>query len=250
MRRDEEYLGIRDLHKDFSGLEVLTGVSFKVKQNERHAVIGPNGAGKTTLFNIMTGKHKPSAGSIRFKGEELSGLPPHVLSRKGLSRSFQITNVFKALNVYDNVRSGVRCRYGLRYNFLRRPDKDDIINQQTETILEQVGLFHVRNETASLLSYGMQRSLEIAITLSTEPEVILLDEPTAGMTREETYEAIKLIERVTQDKTLIIIEHDMDVVFSLADTISVLHHGTILASDVPDAIRKNAQVKDAYLGEG
>lgn len=245
-----DYLHIRDIHKDFSGLRVLTGVDFKVRENERHAIIGPNGAGKTTLFNIISGKFKPSSGAIIFKGEDISGKPPHVLNRLGLSRSFQITNVFHELSVFDNILSGVRSRYGLRYNFFKKPINDRNITEKTEAIIAEVGLTGVKNQPASSLSYGQQRALEIGITLSTEPELILLDEPTAGMTREETNQAIRMIDQVTAGRTLIVIEHDMEVVFSLADTISVLHYGTILISDQPEKIRNDQRVKDAYLGEG
>jgi branched-chain amino acid transport system ATP-binding protein len=245
-----EYLHIKDIHKDFSGLKVLTGVDFAVRQKERHAVIGPNGAGKTTLFNIISGKFKASSGAILFKGRDISGKPAHAINRFGLSRSFQITNVFQELSVFDNIRSGVRSRYGLRYHFFRRPDQDRMINEKTEAIVEEVGLRDVKHMPVSVLSYGQQRALEIGISLSTEPELILLDEPTAGMTREETGQAIRMIDRVTAGRTLIIIEHDMDVVFSLADTISVLHYGTILVSGKPDEIRNDQRVKDAYLGDG
>ena len=245
-----DYLHIRNIHKDFSGLKVLTGVDFKVRQKERHAVIGPNGAGKTTLFNMISGKFKPSAGAILFKGEDISGKPPHVLNRHGMSRSFQITNVFQELSVFDNILSGVRSRSGLRYHFFKKPASDRNIIERTEGIIAEVGLTAVKNQPASSLSYGQQRALEIGITLSTEPELILLDEPTAGMTREETEQAIRMIDQVTAGRTLIIIEHDMEVVFSLADTISVLHYGTILVSDTPEKIRNDQRVKDAYLGEG
>ena len=245
-----EYLHIKDIHKDFSGLKVLTGVDFAVREKERHAVIGPNGAGKTTLFNIISGKFKASSGAILFKGRDISGKPAHALNRFGLSRSFQITNVFQELSVFDNIRSGVRSRHGLRYHFFRRPDHDRDINERTQAIVEEVGLKDVMHMPVSVLSYGQQRALEIGITLSTEPELILLDEPTAGMTREETGQAIRMIDRVTAGRTLIIIEHDMDVVFSLADTISVLHYGTILVSGTPDEIRNDQRVKDAYLGDG
>ncbi len=245
-----DYLHVQNIHKDFSGLKVLTGVEFKVKEKERHAVIGPNGAGKTTLFNIISGKFKPSSGAILFKGEDISGKPPHLLNRRGLSRSFQITNVFQELSVFDNILSGARSRHGLRYNFFKRPRQDRNICEKVEAIIEEVGLADVQDQPASSLSYGQQRALEIAITLSTEPELILLDEPTAGMTREETEQAIKMIDQVTADRTLIVIEHDMDVVFSLANTISVLHYGTILVSGTPEEIRNDQRVKDAYLGEG
>ena len=245
-----DYLHIQDIHKDFSGLKVLTGVEFKVKEKERHAVIGPNGAGKTTLFNIISGKFKPSSGAILFKGKDISGKPSHILNHRGLSRSFQITNVFQELSVFDNILAGVRSQAGLRYHFFKIPAHDKKICEKVEVILEAVGLTDVQDQPASSLSYGKQRALEIGITLSTEPELILLDEPTAGMTREETDQAIKMIDKVTAGRTLIVIEHDMEVVFSLADTISVLHYGTILVSDTPEKIRNDQRVKDAYLGEG
>lgn len=243
------YLQIKNLHKDFSGLSVLSGVELTVKEKERHAVIGPNGAGKTTLFNVISGNFRPSSGSILFKGEEISGKPAYALNRLGISRSFQVTNVFQELSVFENIRSGVRSRLGLRYNFFRKPDNNKQINEKTAAIAEELGLGDVMHMPASALSYGHQRALEIGITLSTDPDLILLDEPTAGMTREETAQAIQMIDRVTAGRTLIIIEHDMDVVFSLADTISVLHYGEILVSDAPDLIRSDQRVKDAYLGE-
>ncbi len=242
-------LQANQIQKSFSGLKVLKEVTFSVKQNENHAIIGPNGAGKTTLFNIISGKYKPTSGTVIFKDKDVSRKPPHILNRMKLSRSFQITNVFQELSVFENVRSGVRCNYGLRYHFFKSPGSVRKINDKTTAILDQAGLGDVHNTLARELSYGQQRALEIAVTLSTEPELILLDEPTAGMTREETAEAIQMIQRVTKDKTLLIIEHDMDVVFSLADTISVLHYGSILASDTPERIRNDQQVKDAYLGE-
>jgi branched-chain amino acid transport system ATP-binding protein len=164
-----EYLHIKDIHKDFSGLKVLTGVDFAVRQKERHAVIGPNGAGKTTLFNIISGKFKASSGAILFKGRDISGKPAHAINRDGLSRSFQITNVFQELSVFENIRSGVRSRHGLRYHFFRRPDHDREINERTQAIVEEVGLKDVMHMPVSVLSYGQQRALEIGITLSTEP---------------------------------------------------------------------------------
>jgi branched-chain amino acid transport system ATP-binding protein len=249
MQEPKYILQVKDIYKDFSGLKVLTGIGFEVKKNGRHAVIGPNGAGKTTLFNIISGKYKPSSGSIIFRGEDISGRSPHVLTRRKISRSFQITNVFQELSVFENVRAGVRYNHGLRYNFFRKPSNIPEINEKTDEILALVGLADVGKIPARELSYGQQRALEIAITLSTEPELILLDEPTAGMTREETAEAIKMIEKVTSNRTLIIIEHDMDVVFSLADIISVLHYGSVLASGSPEQIRNDQRVKDAYLGE-
>jgi len=199
---------------------------------------------------MISGRFKPSAGSIVFKDQDITGKSPHLLNRMGIARSFQITNVFQEITVFDNILSGVRCHLGLRYHFFKRPGQAKEINGRTKKIVEEVGLTDVGNVLASALSYGRQRALEIGITLSTDPELILLDEPTAGMTREETAGAIKMIDRVTAGRTLVIIEHDMDVVFSLADTISVLHYGSILASGTPEEIKSDQRVKDAYLGEG
>jgi branched-chain amino acid transport system ATP-binding protein len=243
-------LRIKDIYKDFSGLKVLTGVTVDVKPGERHAIIGPNGAGKTTLFNMISGRFRPSAGSILFKDEEITEKSAHQINRMGIARSFQITNVFQEITVFDNILSGVRCRRGLRYNFFLRPHRVESMKAETQRIIDQVGLADVSGLPASELSYGRQRALEIGITLSTEPELILLDEPTAGMTREETAEAIKMIDKVTFGRTLVIIEHDMEVVFSLADRVSVLHYGSILASGPPEEIKNDQRVKDAYLGEG
>jgi len=245
----EKILEVNGIYKDFSGLQVLTGVNFTVKANEKHAIIGPNGAGKTTLFNIISGKYKPSAGSILFKGKEVAGLPPYVLNHLRMCRSFQITNLFQNLTVFENIRAGVRSHAGLRYHLLKTLDCHPEINAKTEGIIEQVGLDEVTQRPAHELSYGQQRALEIGVALSTEPELILLDEPTAGMTREETEDTVRLMRSVVENRTLMIIEHDMEVVFSLADTVSVLHNGTILASGKPEAIRNDPRVKDAYLGE-
>jgi branched-chain amino acid transport system ATP-binding protein len=245
-----DYLHVKEITKSFSALDILSGVDFKVKEKERHAILGPNGAGKTTLFNVISGKFKPSSGAILLRGQDIAGKPAYVLNRHGLSRSFQVTNVFYELTVFENICAGVRSRFGLRYHFLRKPGKDRTINELTEAIIEQVGLKDVRHLPASTLSYGQQRALEMGITLSTDPELILLDEPTAGMTREETDQAVRMIDRVTAGRTLIIIEHDMDVVFSLADSISVLFYGKILVSGKPEEIRNDQRVKDAYLGDG
>lgn len=249
MNTSENVLNIQDVKKDFAGQVVLESASFSVKQGERHAIIGPNGAGKTTLFNIISGKYKPSAGQVIFKGKDVSGQQPHVLTRMGMGRSFQISNVFQELTVFDNINAGVRCTQGLRYNFFKRIANAKEITDKTLEILKLINLTAVKDKAASTLSYGQQRALELGVTLSTEPELILLDEPTAGMTREETVDTISMVGRVTANRAMIIIEHDMDVVFSLADTISVLHHGTIIASGPPDEIRKDQRVKEAYLGE-
>ena len=242
-------LELQGVYKDFDGLEVLFGINMGIQQGERHAVIGPNGAGKSTIFNIITGKYVPSKGKIFFKGQDVTGTSPYKLNRRGLARSFQITNIFRTMTVSQNVRNAILSKNKIRYNMFSRLDRMKDINEQTERVLEQIGLLDRKDVTAGLLSYGQQRALEIGLTIATEPELILLDEPTAGMSSEETREAVKLIGRVTQGKTLVIVEHDMEVVFSLADRITVIYYGEVLASGPPDEIRQNQKVKDAYLGE-
>ena len=242
-------LELQGIYKDFDGLEVLFGINMGIRQGERHAVIGPNGAGKSTIFNIITGKYLPSKGNIIFKGQDVTGTSPYKLNRHGLARSFQITNIFRTMTVFQNVRNAVLSKNKIRYNLFSRLDRMKDIHDQTEKVLKQIGLLDRKDVVAGLLSYGQQRALEIGLTIATEPELILLDEPTAGMSTEETREAVKLIERVTQGKTLVIVEHDMEVVFSLADRITVIYYGEILASGPPDEIRQNQKVKDAYLGE-
>lgn len=241
-------LALKDVSKDFSKLMVLNGVNLRVDQGEKHAIIGPNGAGKTTLFNVITGKYKPSKGTITYRDKNITNLAPHKRNRLGLSRSFQINNAFFGLDVFENVRSGVRSRAGLRYSPFVNPQTVAKINEETRKILRDVGLEDFANTTAREISYGQQRALEVAMALSTAPDLILLDEPTAGMTREETAETVDLISRVTEGKTLIIIEHDMDVVFSLADTVTVLQNGVVLVSGSPEAVRRDERVRDAYLG--
>jgi len=242
-------LELQGIYKDFEGLEVLFGINLGIQQGERHAIIGPNGAGKSTIFNIITGKYLPSKGKVFFKGLDVTGTSPYKLNRHGLARSFQITNIFRTMTVFQNVRNAILSRNKIRYNLFSRLDRMMNIREQTEKVLEQIGLLDRKDVMAGLLSYGQQRALEIGLTIATEPELILLDEPTAGMSSEETREAVKLIGRVTQGKTLIIVEHDMEVVFSLADRITVIYYGETLASGPPGEIRQNQKVKDAYLGE-
>ncbi|MCF8031923.1 MAG: ABC transporter ATP-binding protein [Desulfarculaceae bacterium] len=246
---EQAILQIMDIRKDFSGLEVLTSVNFTVGANERFAVIGPNGAGKTTLFNVISGKFPATSGAVLFKGRDISSQSAYRRARMGMARSFQITNIFQQLSALDNVLAGVRSHQGLRYNLLRRPHHDQRLIELSEAILERIGLQDYRDVPAQELAYGQQRALELGVTLSCDPELILLDEPTAGMSRKETEDAIQMISRVTRDIACVIIEHDMNVVFTLADRISVLHYGVILACGAPDEIRCDQKVKDAYLGE-
>jgi len=242
-------LETKRLYHDFNRLEVLFDVNLKVKEGERHAIIGPNGAGKTTLFNVITGTYEPSRGAVFFKGEEVTGSKPHHMVRLGMGRSFQITSTFSRLTAFQNIRMGVLSARGIRFNLFRKVDKMEDITKETDEILERINLYGERDVPASALSYGKHRSLEISMALATNPDVVMLDEPTAGMSKDETRYAIELIRRLTEGKTAVIIEHDMDVVFSLADRITVLHLGEILASGPPDQIRENQAVKNAYLGE-
>lgn len=242
-------LRVSELKKDFSGLEVLVGVEFEVGQREKLAIIGPNGAGKTTLFNIISGKFPPTSGEVIFKGENINALPPHARARQGMARSFQITNLFQKLSVLDNVLAGVRSRRGMRHGMFHEPLRDHQLVAECEALLERVGLLDLRDTPVQELAYGQQRALELGVTLALEPELILLDEPTAGMSRQETEEATSMIKRVTESIACVIIEHDMNVVFSLADRIAVLHYGVILACGQPEEIRCDQRVKDAYLGE-
>ena len=248
-RTSQPIIELKEVYKDFDGLEVLLGINLAIQEGERHAIIGPNGAGKSTLFNLITGKYSPSKGKIIFKEQDITGVSPFKLHRLGLARSFQITNIFRTMTVFQNVRNAFLSEKKFRYNFFSRLEKMEEINRRTEGVLEQIGLWEQKDIMAGLLSYGQQRALEIGLTIACSPEVILLDEPTAGMSSEETREAIKLIERVSKGKTLIIVEHDMEVVFGLANRISVIYYGKVLASDRPDVIRQNQEVKDAYLGE-
>jgi len=242
-------LETKALCHDFSGLQVLMDVNLEVKEGERHAIIGPNGAGKTTLFNVITGTYKPSEGNVFFKNKEVTGFPPHKLVRLGMGRSFQITSTFTWLSTFQNIRMGILSKRGIRFNFFRFLDKMDDVTRETDAVLKRINLDGERDIPANMLSYGKSRSLEISMALATDPDLVMLDEPTAGMSVDETHNAVELIRRLTEGKTMVIIEHDMEVVFSVADRITVLHLGSILASGPPDEIKDNQAVKDAYLGE-
>jgi len=242
-------LETKGLFHDYSGLEVLFDVNLQIEEGERHAIIGPNGAGKTTLFNTITGTCCPSRGKVFFKGKEITGYPPYKLTRLGMGRSFQLTSTFDRLVTFQNVRLAVLSKRGIRFNLFKKVDKMTDVNLETLEIIQRINLDQEILVPASLLSYGKHRSLEISMALATNPDLILLDEPTAGMSRDETHTAVEMIKRLTAGKTVVVIEHDMDVVFSLADRITVLHYGKILATGAPDEIRNNQAVKDAYLGE-
>ena len=241
-------LELHDLHKSFGVTPIIRGVTLDVRQGERHAIIGPNGAGKSTLFNLISGRFAPTSGSIRLDGEDISGDIPSAIYRRGLARSFQVTNIFPRLSVYENIRCSVLWSLGYKYNFWRSAYRLRDANERTDRTLERIRLTARRDTLAGVLTYAEQRALEIGITIAGDAKVILLDEPTAGMSRSETGSAVELIRSVTAGKTLVMVEHDMGVVFDLADRISVLVYGEIIATDVPSCIRENEAVQNAYLG--
>jgi branched-chain amino acid transport system ATP-binding protein len=240
---------LRGVQKSFDNTSVIRDVNLTVVKGERHALIGPNGAGKSTLFNLISGYMIPTSGSILLKGEIISGLPPYQINRRGLSRSFQVSNVFPNMSVWENIRCALLWATGHRYAFWKNIDNLPEVRERTAQILQDINLTPRRDVQAGLLAYAEQRTLEIGITIAGGADVILLDEPTAGMSHAETERAVALIRRLTEGRTLLIVEHDMSVVFGLADRISVLVYGQIIASGTPEEIRGNSKVKEAYLGE-
>ncbi|MDP2067031.1 MAG: ABC transporter ATP-binding protein [Burkholderiaceae bacterium] len=241
-------LELRDLRKSFGKTEIIRGVNLAVNAAERVAIIGPNGAGKSTLFNLISGRFEPSSGDVLLNGQRINGLRPFEINRRGLSRSFQITNIFPKLSVFENLRCGVLWSLGYKYTFLKFLADLDDANERAEQLMAQIRLDRKRDVLAVNLTYAEQRALEIGITIAGGANVILLDEPTAGMSKSETSRFINLIKEVTVGKTLLTVEHDMGVVFGLADKIAVVVYGEVIAFDVPDAVRANARVQEAYLG--
>jgi branched-chain amino acid transport system ATP-binding protein len=239
---------LRDVRKRFGPIEVIRGVNMDVAAGERHALIGPNGAGKTTLFNLISGRFPVTSGEIRVGASRIDGLPPHRINRLGISRSFQITSIFHRLSVFENIRCALLWSHGYRYSFWHPLSRQRGLNERAEQLLEDLNLTARRDTVAGLLSYADQRALEIGMTVAGGASVILLDEPTAGMSHSETEYGVALIRRLTQGRTLVMVEHDMKVVFDLADTISVMVYGVIIASGSPIDIRANRAVQEAYLG--
>ena len=242
-------LETRDLCKSFGPTDIIRNLSLSVNAGERHAIIGPNGAGKSTLFNLISGLHVPTSGDIVLDGASIAGLKPHQINRRGLSRSFQVANVFPNMTVRENIRCAVLYSLGYGYGFWRDVGRLTRVSDKTDQIIDLVGLASKSAQQAAILSHADQRILELAITIAGGAAVILLDEPTAGMSRAETEQTIALIRRATEGRTLLIVEHDMSVVFTLSDRISVLVHGEIIASGSPEEIRQNAAVQAAYLGD-
>lgn len=241
-------LELVEVHKSFGKTNIINGVNLAIEQGERHAVIGPNGAGKSTLFNLVSGRFALTSGRIKLNGGDITGKAPNEINHLGLARSFQITNIFPRLSVYENVRCGVLWSLGHRYAFWKRVGGLHDVRDRTDEIVEMIGMTDRRDTLAGVLSYAEQRALEIGITIAGGSNVILLDEPTAGMSHSETEDAVQLIRTVSKGKTLVMVEHDMSVVFGLADRISVLVYGQVIATGAPAEIRANKQVQEAYLG--
>jgi branched-chain amino acid transport system ATP-binding protein len=241
-------LELKDLRKSFGKTEIICGVNLAVSAGERIAIIGPNGAGKSTLFNLISGRFAPTSGDVLLNGVRLNGKKPFEINRLGLSRSFQITNIFPKLSVFENLRCGVLWSLGYKYTMFKFLADLDDANERADELMEMIKLDKKRDVLAMNLTYAEQRALEIGITIAGGANVILLDEPTAGMSKSETSRFINLIKSVTVGKTLLTVEHDMGVVFGLADKIAVVVYGEMLAFDTPDAVRANAKVQEAYLG--
>ena len=241
-------LELKDLRKNFGKTAIIRGANLAVKPGERVAIIGPNGAGKSTLFNLISGRFEPSSGEVLLNGQVINGKKPFEINRLGLSRSFQITNIFPKLSVFENLRCGVLWSLGYKYTFFKFLADLDDANARADELMAMIKLDRKRDVLAINLTYAEQRALEIGITIAGGASVILLDEPTAGMSRSETSRFISLIKEVTIGKTLLTVEHDMGVVFGLADKIAVVVYGEIIAYDTPEAVRADPRVQEAYLG--
>ena len=242
-------LAVRGLSKHFGGIQAVNDVTLDVASGERQAIIGPNGAGKSTLFNLITGELSPSSGTVALDGRSITHLPVHQRANLGLGHTFQRNNLFLGLTVFENVRLAVQHQQDINRHWFKAIDAFVGTKTTAESILTRVGLLAQRQTAVHELAYGQQRALEIALALATEPTVLLLDEPTAGMSPAETAEMTQLIHALPRSLTILIVEHDMDVIFSLADRITVLHYGQIITSGVPDAVRADSRVQEIYLGD-
>jgi branched-chain amino acid transport system ATP-binding protein len=245
---DTVALELKDLRNSLGKTELIRGVNLAVKHGERVAIIGPNGAGKSTLFNLISGRFGASSGDVLLNGTVINGMKPFEINRLGLSRSFQITNIFPKLSVFENLRCSVLWSLGYKYSFFKFLANLHDANARANELLKMVNLEKKHDVLAVNLTYAEQRALEIGITIGGGANVILLDEPTAGMSKSETTRFIALIKQVTEGKTLLTVEHDMGVVFGLADKIAVVVYGEVIAFDTPDAVRANPRVQEAYLG--
>lgn len=241
-------LELKGVTKNFGKSEIIRGVDLQIHEHERHVIIGPNGAGKSTLFNLISGRLHVSSGEINLFGERISNLPPHQVNRRGLSRSFQVTNLFQNMTVMQNLRCSLLWSEGHGYAFWKTVLGQKHVTERAENLMERLNLQHQANTPASLLTYAEQRALEIGATIASGARVILLDEPTAGMSRSEADDVVQLIQRMAGECTLILVEHDLGVVFELADRISVLVYGEVIATGAPEEVRANSAVQEAYLG--
>jgi branched-chain amino acid transport system ATP-binding protein len=242
-------LEVRDIRKSFDGFQAVGGVSLTVPRGSISAIIGPNGAGKTTLFNLITGHLVPDRGRVVFKERDVTGIAPHDLCRLGMGRSFQRTNIFPRLTVYQNVQAAFLSHRERGFDLFTPVER--LYGDETEALLHAVGLLDKAGEVSGFLSHGNQKQLELGLALALEPELLLLDEPTAGMSAVETRETIRLIERIARERhlTLLFTEHDMEVVFSIAQRITVLHQGKVIADDIPAEVRRHPEVRRVYLGD-
>ena len=245
------FLEVKNISMEFGHFVAVNDVSLEIPEGQLTALIGPNGAGKTTFYNMVSGRLKPTRGEVKFREQDISGCPPHEISRLGVSRSFQITNIFNDLSVLENVEVALVSHHGKGLELWSVVARDKALANEGLALLDKLGLAHLADSRAGVLSYGDKRLLELAIVLATDPRLILLDEPTAGMTPEETHSVIRLVRQLaeTGPYTFFITEHDMDVVFGLAERILVLHRGELLADGTPEEIRSNTDVRTAYLGE-
>lgn len=242
-------LSLSDVRKSFGATEIIRGVSLDIVEGEKHAIIGPNGAGKSTLFHLISGRYSLSSGGIRFKQEQIENRPPYEIARMGLARSFQVTNIFPRMNVFENIRCALFWSKGYRYSFWHLLSRQTELNDEAMHVLDQIGLSDKTKFPSGELGYAQQRALELGIAIASGAELIMLDEPVAGMSHSEAESSVELIRKITEGKTLIMVEHDMNIVFDVADRISVLVYGEIIATDEPKNIRANPKVQEAYLGE-
>lgn len=242
-------LSLNNVQKNFGATEIIRGVSLHIVEGEKHAIIGPNGAGKSTLFHLISGRHNVTSGSISFKQKEIQNKPPYEIARLGLARSFQVTNIFPRMNVFENIRCALFWSKGYRYSFWHLLGRQTELNDEAMHVLEQIGLKDKALFPSGELGYAQQRALELGIAIASGAELIMLDEPVAGMSRSEAESSVELIRKIMEGKTLIMVEHDMNIVFDVADRISVLVYGEIIATDTPVNIRANPKVQEAYLVE-
>jgi len=242
-------LSLNNVQKNFGETQIIRGVSLDIVEGEKHAIIGPNGAGKSTLFHLISGRYQLTSGNIRFKQDQIENLPPYEIARMGMARSFQVTNIFPRMNVFENVRCALLWSKGYRYSFWHLLGRQRELNDEAMHVLEQIGLKDKALFPSGELGYAQQRALELGIAIASGAQLIMLDEPVAGMSHSEAESSVQLIRKITEGKTLIMVEHDMNIVFDVADRISVLVYGEIIATDKPENIRANPKVQEAYLGE-